>query len=393
MSSDLVKLDHYCDINSETVSKEYEHQSIRYIDISSVGTGTFNEEPRSMLLSEAPSRAKRIVRKNDTIISTVRPNRRSFKFLNNVMPNDVASTGFAVLRPKKNANPHFVYYIISDQKYTDYIVSHATGSAYPAVSPDSIISAPVPLFDYEEQKAIAEVLLSLDDKIELLRRQNETLESLAETLFRHTFIDNAQDDWEEKPLRDVLSVKGGATPSTKKEEFWNGDVFWATPRDLSNNTGVYFFETARKITQAGLGQISSGLLPAGTLLLSSRAPIGYLSFSVNPVAINQGYIAIIDNKGFSSIFIYLWLKFNMKNVKSHANGSIFEEISKAAFKQLLLICPPRDLREKFDEEVLPLFAKMKKNYFQIRHIEDLRNALLPKLMSGKIRVQYDNRGE
>ena len=213
---------------------------------------------------------------------------------------------------------------------------------------------------------------------------------MAETLFRRWFVVEAGEDWEEGVLGDILSVKGGTTPSTKNPDFWNGDIHWTTPKDLSTNSPLFLMNTLRKISDKGLEKISSGLLPKGTLLLSSRAPVGYLAFAEIPLAINQGYIAIIDDKGFSSIFIYLWLKTNMDYVKSHANGSTFQEISKTSFKALEIVIPPIDLRLKFDGIVNDNFNKIRTNSYQIRTLQSLRDTLLPKLMSGEIRVQYDN---
>ena len=187
-------------------------------------------------------------------------------------------------------------------------------------------------------------------------------------------------------MGDVLSVKGGNTPSTKNPEFWDGDIYWSTPKDLSNDSQIFLLDTLRKITETGLSKISSGLLPKGTLLLSSRAPVGYMAFSEVPIAINQGYIAIIDDKGFSSQFIYLWLKENLDYVKSYANGSTFLEISKTAFKYLKISIPPKELRERFYEIVKPFFEKNKSNIYQIRSLEKLRDTLLPKLMNGEVRV-------
>ena len=211
---------------------------------------------------------------------------------------------------------------------------------------------------------------------------------MAETLFRQWFVEEAKEDWEEGVLGDILAVKGGSTPSTKNPDYWNGNIHWTTPRDLSNNTGIYLLDTLRKITEKGLEKISSGLLPKGTLLLSSRAPVGYLAFSNVPIAINQGYIAILDDKGFSKYWIYLWLKENMDYVKSHANGSTFQEISKTSFKALVVTLPPEDLRNKFNSIVIPIFDKIRKNTLQIRTLEKLRDTLLPKLMSGEVRVKY-----
>jgi len=203
-------------------------------------------------------------------------------------------------------------------------------------------------------------------------------------------VEEARDDWEEAVLNDILSVKGGATPSTKNSEYWDGYIPWTTPRDLSGSNHIYLFDTERKITENGLAKISSGLLPIGTILLSSRASIGYLSITDVPVSINQGFIAILDDKGFSKYFIYLWVKINLEYIISNANGSTFLEISKSVFRGLEISVPPADLRQEFDKQVVPIFQKIKTNSIQIRTLEKLRETLLPKLMSGEVRVEYEH---
>ena len=234
-----------------------------------------------------------------------------------------------------DVDKYFIKYVVTNKDFQEYIRNFATGTTIPNVSLKTMREYSFFLPPIEEQKAIAEVLSSLDDKIDLLHRQNKTLETLAQTLFRQWFIEEAKEEWEIGTLDDILSVKGGSTPSTANSDFWDGEISWTTPRDLSSNVGVYLFKTERKITEEGLEKISSGLLPTGTILLSSRAPVGYLAISDIPLAINQGYIAILDNKDFSKYFIYLWLKENMEYIISNANGSTFLEISK---KFVFIIC-------------------------------------------------------
>ena len=248
---------------------------------------------------------------------------------------------------------------------------------------------PTPKNSYE-QEIIVGVLSSLDDKIELLRKQNETLEAMASALFKHWFVDGAKETWDTGTLNSILSVKGGTTPSTVNSEYWNGIIHWTTPKDLSNNPYIFLFDTERTISKQGLDQISSGLLPVGTILLSSRAPVGYLAITDIPVAVNQGYIAIIDNKGYSKYFLYLWLKLNMRYIKANANGSTFREISKSVFKSLESIKPPKQLRLEFDRIVEPLFQKIRTNSKRIDTLTRLRDLLLLKLMSGEIRVEDIN---
>ncbi len=290
-----------------------------------------------------------------------------------------------------NINKKFIYYAIKHDDFQLFVQNNIDShSAQENISARSIGNYPILLPPLPEQKAIAEVLSSLDDKIELLHKQNKTLENIAQTLFHKWFIEDAKKTWEEKFLDDVLSVKGGTTPNTKNPKYWNGEILWTTPKDLSKNQYIYLFNTNKKITEFGLKQISSGLLPAGTLLLSSRAPIGYLAFSVHPIAINQGYIAIIDNKGLPKEIIYLWLKSNMEYIKSHAEGSTFLEINKSSFKKLKIKLPSQRYINIFCDLIEPLFKKIFMNSNQIRELEKTRDTLLPKFMSGKVKVKCLN---
>jgi type I restriction enzyme S subunit len=281
----------------------------------------------------------------------------------------------------------FMYYHFLSEEFQFYIEMIATGTTIPNVPLKGIRQYTFNLPSKPEQCSIASVLSSIDAKIDLLHRQNQTLEQMAETLFRQWFVEEADDEWEMGTLNDVLTVKGGTTPSTKKPEFWDGDIHWTSPRDITTLNSIYLFDTERKITNAGLKKISSGLLPKGTLLMSSRAPVGVLAFAEVPIAINQGYIAILDEKGFSKEFLFLWLKTNMDYVQSYANGSTFLEISKSAFKSLKIQIPPDKLRNEFQEWIMPIFRKMKSNQIQIRTLTALRDTLLPKLMSGEVRVE------
>lgn len=283
-------------------------------------------------------------------------------------------------------NIYLLYYLVNPVN-KNALVEMSGGSVVSHLNMKDIRSHFVKAPHLAEQIAIASVLSSLDDKIDLLQRQNATLEKMAETLFRQWFVEEAIEEWEMGTLDDILTVKGGTTPSTSESKYWNGTIHWTSPRDITNLNGIYLFDTERKITELGLSKISSGLLPKGTLLMSSRAPVGVLAFSEVPVAINQGYIAILDNKGYSKEFIYLWLKTNIEVVHSFSNGSTFMEISKSAFKTLEIQIPPKQLLADFQIVIKPLFEKIKSNQTQIRTLTTLRDTLLPKLMSGEVRVE------
>ena len=285
-----------------------------------------------------------------------------------------------------HADSKFVAYYLSTEDMKSWISNNAVGTTMPNLNSSILQQVPLSLPSLDEQKRIASILCSLDDKIDLLNRENATLEAMAETLFRQWFIEEAKENWEEGKLGDILSVKGGTTPSTKESRYWDGDIAWTSPRDITTLSGIYLFKTEKTISEAGLKQISSGLLPKGTMLMSSRAPVGVLAFAEIPLAINQGYIAIIDDKGYAKEFIYLWLKANMDLVHSYSNGSTFMEISKSAFKSLDITIPSQKEVSDFVTMIKPYFDKIKMNEEEIRLIVKQRDILLPKLMSNEINI-------
>jgi type I restriction enzyme S subunit len=244
----------------------------------------------------------------------------------------------------------------------------------------------------EEQKAIAAILTAFDDKIENLQAQNKTLESIAQTIFKEWFGkyqigDDLPEGWRVGKLGEVVKICGGTTPSTKNINFWNGNIHWTSPKDLSNSKEMFLLSTQKKITEEGLKQISSGLLPKKTLLLSSRAPVGYVSLTNIKLAVNQGFIALYPNQYLSNNYMYLWLKTNMRIVENAANGSTFLEISKTSFRNINCIIPEKNILNKFDNLVNPLFQKTLSNLLQIQTLKQTRDTLLPKLMSGQIRAE------
>jgi len=330
---------------------------------------------------------KTLFREGDILFGKLRP---YFRKVYKARFDGICSTDIWVIEAKNGFDQSFLFYLVANQRFVDILSKAASGTKMPRASWSYASKLMFRVPEPSEQRAIAGVLSSLDDKIELLRKQNETLEAMASALFKHWFVDGAKETWDTGTLNSILSVKGGTTPSTVNSEYWNGIIHWTTPKDLSNNPYIFLFDTERTISKQGLDQISSGLLPVGTILLSSRAPVGYLAITDIPVAVNQGYIAIIDNKGYSKYFLYLWLKLNMRYIKANANGSTFREISKSVFKSLESIKPPKQLRLEFDRIVEPLFQKIRTNSKRIDTLTRLRDLLLLKLMSGEIRVEDIN---
>ncbi len=318
--------------------------------------------------------------------------------------------------------PQFLRWLVRTPEWWSQIQAFLNvGAVFDSLKCADIPNFRLPIPPLPEQRAIAHILGTLDDKIDLNRRTNETLEAMARALFKSWFVDfdpvraRAQgrdpvlpahlaalfpdrlveselgeipEGWEVKTIGELAEVVGGSTPSTKESRYWDGGTHhWATPKDLSGVSVPVLLDTERCITDAGLSQISSGLLPKGTVLLSSRAPIGYLAVAEVPVAINQGFIAMKPRVGVSNIFLLLWASVASEEIISRANGSTFLEISKANFRPITLIVPPTAVMRAFDAQVQPTYQRIVESVRQSRTLAALRDTLLPKLMSGEVRVR------
>jgi type I restriction enzyme S subunit len=343
----------------------------------------------------------------------------------------------ALMRPHPfKVDGRFLLYYYLGPEFQDVIRERTIhGSTVDRIALIEFPKFPVRLPDLDQQRAIAHILGTLDDKLELNRKMNETLEAMARALFKSWFVDfdpvrakaavrrehprwaDAEvcraalptlspeiaalfpDSFEETPLGAVptgwavepigklTDVIGGTTPSTKVPEYWApGTHAWATPKDLSNLQTPVLLKTDRRVSDVGLAQIGSGLLPAGTVLLSSRAPIGYLAVAEIPVAINQGFIAMKPKEGVSNLFLLYWAEVAQETIKSRANGSTFLEISKSNFRQIDIVRPDTELMKKFDEYVRPWYERIVANEHETASLVTMRDALLPKLISGEIRV-------
>ncbi|HCU21724.1 MAG TPA: restriction endonuclease subunit S [Candidatus Atribacteria bacterium] len=194
--------------------------------------------------------------------------------------------------------------------------------------------------------------------------------------------------WEVKEIGEVVKCVGGSTPSTNNPAFWDsGKNPFVTPKDMSSLKSPVILETSRYITDAGVNKISSGLLPIGTVILSSRAPIGYLAITEVPVSINQGIIAMICNKDLPNYYMLYWTDLNMETIKSNAGGTTFAEISKRNFRPIPVIIPSKIVLNTFAQQVGPLHRQMVFNQQESVLLSSLRDTLLPKLISGELRIQ------
>lgn len=316
-------------------------------------------------------------------------------------------------------HPRFVYYFF--RSIAEDLALLDVGSANPTLNRNHVHPMRVAWPSPTIQRSIAEILGALDDRIELNRRMNRTLEALAKKLFKSWFVDfdpviaksegrkpfGLSDElaalfpsefqeseqgpipkgWRVSAIGQEASIVGGSTPATDEPEYWtDGRHCWVTPRDLSRLEDPVLLDTERKITDSGLARISSGVLPAGTVLLSSRAPIGYVAVAGVPTAINQGFIAIRCDKTLPNQFVRQWVAENMAEIEARAGGTTFAEISKSAFRPIPVLVPSTELLEAFQAQAATLFDRLSQNVKQSNLLAKLRDLLLPRLLSGELRV-------
>lgn len=278
------------------------------------------------------------------------------------------------------ADSQFVYYYI--QSSYEELLNLACGAAQQNLSVGVIADFPILLPPLAEQKHIASILTSLDDKIDLLHSENATLEAMAETLFRKWFIEEANGD--DISLGEVVKTTSGGTPSRKKEEYYcNGNVKWVKSKELHHS---YILETEEKITEDAVAYSSAKLLPENSVLIAMYgATVGEYGILAEPMTCNQAVCALIPNENYPYTYLYLWAKYMQGEFINLACGAAQQNISQELIKQQYV---SNDLKQISDFHILvaPYMEKMKVNQEMIKTLNQMRDGLLPKLMNREVLV-------
>ncbi len=458
-----VKLgDYCCKIGSGATPKggsSVYHESgyICLIRSQSVHNEGFNESGLVYIDEAAATKLKNVVvERNDILLNITGDSVARVCLASETFLPARVNQHVAIIRPNADDfDSRFLRYVLVSPKVQALLLNlSSAGATRNALTKKMIEDFEVSKPPLDVQIIIADMLESLDNKITLNRQINQTLEHMAQALFKSWFIDfdpvvdNALDagffeqdlefpdellyraevrkvvressdfkplsndirqlfptafekcsepslglggwipgGWMVSTTGDEFTVKGGSTPSTANPEFWEGgDIHWTSPKDLSGSEEKIMLDTERKITCAGLNKITSGLLPSETVLMSSRAPIGYLALTKIPVAINQGYIAIPATKRLSQEYVLYWLNSSIDEIKGIAGGTTFAEISKKTFKSISIVIPNTEAVDIFSVTTKSYLNKMTLSAVERAALEQLRDTLLPKLISGELRL-------
>jgi len=323
------------------------------------------------------------------------------------------------IRGKNNISAtDFIHYMLRDIVLTMKRVSH--GAVFETITQDTFKIIETRLPPLPEQLAIAHILGTLDDKIELNRKMNETLEAIAKAIFKSWFVDfdpvrakmegqepagmDAEtaalfpDGFEESELGEIprgwkvdavdkiINILSGGTPKTSISEYWDGDIPWFTPKDSPPSAQVFVIDTERHITELGVEKSATQVLPAGTTIITARGTVGKLALTGVPMAMNQTCYGIKGREGYSDYYIYYCLNNLLNELKQKTHGTVFETITTDTFKTIISIIPPAKLTVIYHNQIQDFINEIKINLFESRTLAQIRDALLPKLLSGEIRV-------
>lgn len=282
------------------------------------------------------------------------------------------------------ANSRFLRYYLISPVTQARLHALAHGSTVPHLRLPVVRDFYVSLPELPVQKAIADVLGALDDKIAANTKISQTSNHLANALFRQTLRDA---EFCSDTFADLAQVSGGGTPSTKNPNFWDGEVPWATPTDITSLTGPYLEGTSRFISDAGLNACASGLYPQGSILMTSRATIGAFAMAQKPTAVNQGFIVVQPHDPELRYWLFHEMQSRVDEFVSLANGATFLELSRGNFKKFKVRQAPLDIMRKFNEQATALHDTARSALTENLTLAATRDALLPQLMSGKLRIK------
>ncbi len=415
-SWEVKKLEDVVDINQET-SNLRDYSWIHYTDISSVGTRTV-EMPSKLEVKDAPSRARRVLRKGDTVISSVRPNRKSFFYFNEEWTNAIASTGFAVLTPKDFDDAEYLHAVLTSENAVKIYEAICEGGAYPAFNPSRLNEIRIPWPPYTVRRELGHTVMNLQSKIAANNALSKTLEDIAQTIFKSWFIDfdpvkakmagekpagldaataalfpDSMEEselgliprgWEVRNIGSLCETLLGGTPSRKRDDFWGGAIPWINSGKVND---FRICTPSEFITELGLEKSATKLLPKGTTVLAiTGATLGQFTRLEFDTCANQSVVGILGSANASNEFVFLSIKNGIQRLISAQTGGAQQHINKEDVNAFPIVYPGKALMVAFTNSVEAMFSEIGVLLNQSNSLTEIRDALLPRLISGELQI-------
>ena len=291
------------------------------------------------------------------------------------------------IRNKDLVDKQYLYYLLVNS--VNGLKQNAYGGVFDTITRETFDLIDVSLPSLDEQRRIASFLSSLDDKIDLLRRENATLEAMAETLFRQWFVVEAKEEWEEKPLKDVVDIAIGRTPPRKESKWFSTnptDIKWLSIKDMGGDA-VFLFNTSEYLTKDAVKAFSIPIIPKDAVVLSFKMTVGRVGITTEDMLSNEAiaHFKFRNDTPFSKEYLYIFLK-TYKYETLGSTSSIVTAINSAMIKNMEIPIPDTDTMERYRNQTQPMFDKIYSNQEQINTLTQTRDGLLPKLMSNEIKI-------
>lgn len=414
--SEKLTVKNVVNINKSTLSTKDNWSTLKYLDTGNITENQIDTLQIFQKGEKLPSRAKRKVGKGTIIYSTVRPNQKHFGYFDTHSNDLVVSTGFAtldVIDPRVNSK--YLYYLLTQDSVISQLqsIGENSTSSYPSIRPEDIGNLSFMFPDIDIQNKIADILTSIDKKIQINNQINQELEAMAKTLYDYWFVQFDFPDQNGKPykssggkmvyhpelkreipegwgvecIRDFESnIITGKTPSRNNSDNFGGEIPFITIGDIRGNT--YIFSTSETLTDLGANVQKNKYLPEGSLCVSCIATVGEIGFTTELSHTNQQINSIVFEDGTNRYYLYFALKNYFENANASAKtGNTFANMNKEDFSGIKIIFPNKKIKNNFHKITEPYFSQIKCLQEQNQELTQLRDWLLPMLMNGQVKVE------
>lgn len=392
----------------------------KFLRITDIQGGTFDWERVPFCLATESNTQKYRLKIGDVLIARTGNSTGENAQITKPPPLAVFASYLIRFRPDATrVNPFFIGYQLRSERFRNYVLSVRSGSAQPGANAKQLGAFPIQLIDRRLQDTAVETLRALDDRITLLRETNATLEAIAQALFKSWFVDfdpvrakmegrapEGMDEataalfpdgleeselglvprgWGTRAFTDTVNVIGGGTPKTTNPEYWGGEIPWFSVVDAPSGTDSFVVDTEKHITDAGLKNSSTKLLPVGTTIISARGTVGRLALVGREMAMNQSCYGL-SGKARDAYFTYFTTCRLVERLKQHSHGSVFDTITRETLASVSVVYPNEQAISQFESLLAPVMGRIKQNLLQAQTLATLRDTLLPRLISGQLRL-------
>ena len=386
-----IKLSDACVFNASSYSLKEKWKFVNYLD-----TGNITDNRIDFIQyidvenDKLPGRARRKVKRNSIIYSTVRPNQRHFGIIKTQPDNFLVSTGFAVIDVDVDTlDADFLYYLLMQPALieTFHAIAEQSTSAYPSIKSSDIKDLEIEIPELATQKKIVEILGNLDRKITQNTEVNKNLEVQAQALYREMFVNTTNEQRRTCRAEEYFDIAIGKTPPRKERQWFTtnpSDVIWISISDMGS-CGTYISRSSEQLTQEAIDKFNIKVVPSNTVLLSFKLTVGRIAITHGEMTTNEAIAHFKTDKSFINEYLYCYLKdFNYQTMGS--TSSIAIAVNSKIIKAMPFVIPADDEISRFHSVAGPMFEQILNNQLENDSLAEIRDALLPRLMSGELDV-------